>query len=162
MMQGVIDSGPFTPPMDARGKKDGFNLVYHMNDLGLPAIYSSLHTNAKSLRERRQTVQRFVAALAEAVKFVEDNPEKAKASVAKILRVSDEDALQSSYDAYAKKHVNRRLIVPLNAVADSVEVAREAGAKVTKKANEIVDNSFAENLEKSGFLKELWGGKLPN
>ncbi len=34
--------------------------------------------------------------------------------------------------------------------------------KVTKKANEIVDNSFAENLEKSGFLKELWGGKLPN
>jgi NitT/TauT family transport system substrate-binding protein len=162
MMQGVIDSGPFTPPMDARGKKDGFNLVYHMNDLGLPAIYSSLHTNAKTLRERRQTVQRFVAALAEAVKFVEDNPEKAKASVAKILRVSDEDALQSSYDAYAKKHVNRRLIVPLNAVADSVEVAREAGAKVTKKANEIVDNSFAENLEKSGFLKELWGGKLPN
>ena len=73
--------------MDARGKKDGFNLVYHMNDLGLPAIYSSLHTNAKSLRERRQTVQRFVAAMAEAVKFVEDNPEKAKASVAKILRV---------------------------------------------------------------------------
>jgi NitT/TauT family transport system substrate-binding protein len=162
MMQGVIDSGPFTPPMDARGKKDGFNLVYHMNDLGLPAIYSSLHTNAKSLRERRQTIQRFVAALAEAVAFVENNPEKAKASVAKILRVSDEDALQSSYDAYAKTHVNRRLIVPLNAVADSVEVAREAGAKVSKKANDIVDNSFAENLQKSGFLKELWGGKLPN
>jgi NitT/TauT family transport system substrate-binding protein len=162
MMQGVIDAGPFTPPMDARGKKDGYNLIYHMNDLGLPAIYSSLHTNAKSLRERRQTVQRFVAALAEAVKFVEDNPEKAKASVAKILRVTDQDALQASYEAYAQKHVNRRLIVPLNAVTDSIEVARESGAKVSKKANEIIDNSFAENLEKSGFLKELWGGRLPN
>lgn len=162
MVQGVIDSGPFTPPMDARGKKDGFNLIYHMNDLGLPAIYSSLHTNAKSLRERRATVQRFVAALTEAVKFVEDNPEKAKASVARILRVKDEDALQASFDAYAKKHVNRRLIVPLDAVADSIDVARDSGIKVTKKANEIVDNSFAENLEKSGFLKELWGGKLPN
>jgi NitT/TauT family transport system substrate-binding protein len=162
ILQGVIDSGPFTPPMDARGRKDGFNLVYHLNDLGLPAIYSSLHTNSKTLRERRQTVQRFVAALAESVKFVEDNPEKAKASVAKILRVQDEDVLQSSYEAYAKKHVNRRIIVPLNAVADSVEVARESGTKVTKKANELVDNSFADNLEKSGFLKELWGGRLPN
>jgi len=162
MVQGVIDSGPFTPPMDARGKKDGFNLIYHMNDLGLPAIYSSLHTNAKSLRERRIIVQRFVAALAEAVKFVEDNAEKAKASVARILRVKDEDVLQASFDAYAKKHVNRRLIVPLDAVADSIEVARDSGIKVTKKANEIVDNSFAENLEKSGFLKELWGGRLPN
>jgi len=69
--------------------------------------------------------------------------------------------LQSSYEAYAKKHINRRLIVPLNAVAESVEVARESGTKVIKKANEIVDNSFTENLEKSGFLKELWGGKLP-
>ena len=78
MVQGVIDSGPFTPPMDARGKKDGFNLIYHMNDLGLPAIYSSLHTNAKSLRERRAIVQRFVAALAEAVEFVEDNPGKSR------------------------------------------------------------------------------------
>jgi hypothetical protein len=85
----------------------------------------------------------------------------AKASVAKILRVQDEDVLQSSYDAYAKKHVNRRFIVPLNAVLDSVDVAREAGAKVTKKANDIVDNSFAEHLEQSGFLKELWGGRLP-
>ena len=81
--------------------------------------------------------------------------------MAKILRVQDEDVLQSSYDAYAKKHVNRRLIVPLNAVVDSVDVAREAGTKVTKKANDIVDNRFAEHLEKSGFLKELWGGRLP-
>ena len=161
MMQGVIDAGPFTPPMDARGKKDGFNLIYHMNDLALPAIYSSLHTNAKSLRERRPIVQRFVAALAEAVKFVEDNPDKAKASVAKILRLKDEDALQASFEAYAKKHVNRRMIVPLDAVADSIDVARESGIKVTKKANEIVDNGFAESLEKSGFLKELWGNRIP-
>ena len=161
ILQGVIDSAPFTPPMDARGKKDGFNVVYHLNDLGLPAIYSSLHTNAKSIRERRQTVQRFVGALAESVKFVEDNPEKAKASVAKILRIQDEAVLQSSYEAYAKKHVNRRLIVPLNAVTDSVDVARESGLKILRQANELVDNSFAESLDKSGFLKDLWGGKLP-
>ncbi len=162
IVQGVIDSGPFTPPMDARGRKDGFNLVYHLNDLGLPAIYSSLHTNARTLRERRQTVQRMVAALAESVKFVEDNPEKAKAAVAKILRVQDEDVLQSSYDAYAKKHVNRRLVVPLNAVTESIDVARDAGTKIVKNTSQIVDNSFAESLEKTGFLKELWGGKVPN
>jgi hypothetical protein len=28
---------------------------------------------------------------------------------------------------------------------------------VRKKAAEIIDNGFAENLEKNGFLKELWG-----
>jgi NitT/TauT family transport system substrate-binding protein len=161
MLHGIIDSGPFTPPMDARGRKDGFNIVYHLNDLGLPAIYSSLHTNAKTIRERHLTVQRFVAALAEAVHFVEANPEKAKASVAKALKVQDEDVLQSSYDAYAKKLINRRLVVPVNAVSESVDVAREAGTKVTKKATDLFDNSFADSLEKTGFLRELWGGKVP-
>jgi NitT/TauT family transport system substrate-binding protein len=161
LLQGIIDAGPFTPPMDARGKKDGFNVIYHLNDLGLPAIYSSLHTNSRSLRERRPTVQRLVAALAEAVKFVEQNPDKAKASVAKALKVNDEAVLQSSYEAYAKQLINRRLIVPANAVADSVEVAREAGGRVTKKAADLFDNSFAENLDKSGFMKDLWGDKVP-
>ena len=161
LLQGVIHAAPFTPPMDARGKKDGFNIVYHLNDLGLPAIYSSLHTNAKTIRERRLTVQRFVAAIAESVRLVEDNPEKAKAAVAKALRVNDEAVLQSSYDAYAKRHINRQLVVPANAVAESVEVARENGFKVTKKAPDLIDGSFVENLDKTGFLKELWGGNVP-
>jgi hypothetical protein len=69
--------------------------------------------------------------------------------------------LQSSYEAYAKQLINRRLIVPANAVADSVEVAREAGGRVTKKAADLFDNSFAENLDKSGFMKDLWGDKVP-
>jgi NitT/TauT family transport system substrate-binding protein len=161
LLQGFIHAGPFTPPMDARGRKDGFNTVYHLNDLGLPAIYSSVHTNARTIRERRLTVQRFVAAIAESVRLVEDNPEKAKAAVAKALKVNDEAVLQSSYDAYARRHINRRLVVPANAVAESVEVARENGFKVTKKAPELIDGSFVENLDKSGFLKELWGGNLP-
>ena len=29
-----------------------------------------------------------------------------------------------------------------------------------KKATEIIDNTFAENLDKSGFLKEIWGGRV--
>ena len=161
LLQGIIHAGPFTPPMDARGRKDGFNIVYHLNDLGLPAIYSSVHTNAKTIRERRLTVQRFVAAIAESVRLVEDNPEKAKAAVAKALQVNDEAVLQSSYDAYAKRHINRRLVVPANAVAESVEVARENGFKVTKRAADLIDGSFVDNLDKSGFLKDLWGGNVP-
>ena len=35
-----------------------------------------------------------------------------------------------------------------------IEVAREQGTTVREKATEIIDNTFAENLDKSGFLKE--------
>ena len=53
------------------------------------------------------------------------------------------------------------MVVPENAVAGVIEVIREQGTNVKKKAAEIIDNSFAENLEKSGFLKEPWGGEIP-
>src|ERR1043165_855115 len=160
MRAGIALAALVTPPLDARGRRDGFNLVYRLNDLGLPAVYSSLHANAKTLRDRATIAQRWVAALAESIQFVEKNPDKAKAAVSKALKLNDADALQSAYDAYAKLLVNRRLIVPEQTVAGVIEVAREQGTNIRRKSAEIVDNRFAEDLEKSGFLKELWGADL--
>ena len=160
MLQDIVQALVITPPLDVRGKKDGFNLIYNLNDLNLPFIYSSLHTNSKMLRERPWLAQRFIAAMAESIYFVEKNPDKAKGSVAKALKLKDPEALQSSYDAYAKSIINRRMTVPANAVAEAVELAKTE-TNVRRKPAEIFDNTFAEDLEKSGFLKELWGGRVP-
>ncbi len=134
-------------------------MLYRLIDLNLPFIYSSLHTSYKMLRERPDIVQRMVAALAEIVYFVEKNPDKAKASVAKAMRTKDEEALQSSYNVYAREILDRTMIVPGKAVAEAIDLARESGTPVRKKPEEIYDNSFVNNLEKSGFLKEIWGNE---
>jgi NitT/TauT family transport system substrate-binding protein len=160
MMAGIIQAAPVTPPLDARGKKDGLNLIYNLKDLNLPFIYSSVHTNAKTMKERPQLVQRFVAAIAESLHFAEKNPDKAKASLSKVLKINDSEILQSAYDAYAVSLVNRSMIVPVAALGEAIEVARESGTNVRKKTAELFDNGYAEQLSKSGFLKELWGGEL--
>ena len=105
-------------------------------------------------------MQKWVAALAESIYFVEKNPDKGKAAVSKALKLNDQDALQSAYEAYAKLLVNRRLLVPENTVAGVIEIAREQGTNVRRKAAEMIENRFAENLDKSGFLKEIWGAEL--
>lgn len=160
MVQGLTQATFLTPPMDVRAKRDGFALIYNLNELDVPSVYSSMFTNSKSLKERSALVQKFAAALAEAVYFVEKNPDKSKAALAKILAINDQEVLQSAYDAYAKSLVNRRLTVPVNAVAQAVEIAREDGTQIRKRPSEIIDNTFAEQLERSGFLKELWGNEL--
>jgi NitT/TauT family transport system substrate-binding protein len=159
MVQGLTQATFLTPPMDVRAKRDGFILIYNLNELDVPSVYSSIFTNSKTLKERPALVQKFAAALAEAVYFVEKNPDKGKAALAKILAINDQEVLQSAYDAYAKSLVNRRLTVPVNAVAQAVEIAREDGTQIRKRPSEIIDNSFAEQLERSGFLKELWGNE---
>jgi ABC-type nitrate/sulfonate/bicarbonate transport system substrate-binding protein len=161
MLQGLAQATMVTPPLDARAKRDGFDVIYRLDDLNLLAIYSSAFTNNRFIKERPDTVQKFVAGVAEAVHFVEKNPDKAKASVGKVLAIKDQESLQSAYDAYAKQLVNRRVTIPATRVAEAIEVARQAGTNVRRKPTETYDNSFAENLEKSGFLQELWGGEVP-
>ncbi|TAJ79235.1 ABC transporter substrate-binding protein [bacterium] len=160
LLQGIVQAVLLTPPLDVRARRDGFHLIYNLNELDVPSIYSSLFANFKGVKERPVLVQRFVAALAEAIHFVEKNPEKGKAALAKVLNLNDQEVLQSAYDAYAKSLVNRRMAVPGNAVVEAVEAERQAGTQIRKKTEEIYDNSFAENLEKSGFLREIWGGEV--
>ena len=159
MAANVVQAVAITPPLDVRAKNEGYNVLYRLIDLNLPFIYSSLHTSYKMLRERPEIVQRMVAALADVVYFVEKNPDKAKASIAKAMRTKDEEALQSSYNVYAKEILDRTMVVPGKAVAEAVELARESGTTVRKKPEEIYDNSYVNNLEKSGFLKEIWGSE---
>jgi len=159
LLGNIVQAILVTPPLDVRAKNDGFNIIYRLVDLEIPFIYSSLLTSHKMLRERPETVQRMVAALAEAVHFVEKNPDKAKAAIAKAMRVKDEEALQSSYNVYAKEIVDRTMVVPGKSVSEAVEIARETGTLVRRKPEELYDNSFVNNLEKSGFLKEIWGSE---
>ena len=88
---------------------------------------------------------------------MEKYPDKAKVAIANAMRIKDEEALRAAYNVYAKEIVDRRMIVPAAAVAESMELVRASGTQVRKRPEEIYDNSFVNNLEKSGFLKELWG-----
>jgi ABC-type nitrate/sulfonate/bicarbonate transport system substrate-binding protein len=106
---GLAEACLVTPPLDVRGTRNGLNLVYRLNDLSLPAIYSSIHTNTKLLKERPHLAQKWVAALAESIYFVEKNPGKAKRPAS--AQLNDPEALQS-LTKHAKVLVNRRMIVP--------------------------------------------------
>lgn len=149
------------PPLDARAKHDGFNVIYHLDDLDVPALYSTVFTNDRIIKERPAAAQKFTAAMAETIHFAEKNVDQTRASVSKFLGLKDLESAQSAYDGYAKRLVNRRLLIPVGRVAKAIEMARQSGAHVRRKPAEIYDNSFAENLERSGFLRELWGGELP-
>ena len=157
MVAGIVQGVVITPPLDVRAKNDGYNIAYRLIDLDIPFIYSSVHATSRLIRERPRTVQRMVGAFAEALNFADRNPAKAKAAIAKVMRLKDEEALQVSYNVYTQDIVDRRMIVPAAAVTESVELQRSLGTLIKRKADDLYDNSFVNNLEKSGFQNELWG-----
>jgi hypothetical protein len=48
---------------------------------------------------------------------------------------------------------------PAKAFSDAADLARESAKVIKRKPEERADNSFVNNLEKSGFLKEIWGNE---
>jgi ABC-type nitrate/sulfonate/bicarbonate transport system substrate-binding protein len=151
MAAGIVHGVIITPPLDVRARNEGYNVMYRLIELNIPFIYSSLHTSHKMLRERPEIVQRAVAALAEIVYFVEKNPDKAKASIGKAMRTKDPEALQSAYDTYAREILDRTMIVPGKAVADTIELARESGAPVRRKPKRSTTTASSTIWKRPGF-----------
>jgi ABC-type nitrate/sulfonate/bicarbonate transport system substrate-binding protein len=142
-------------------RKEGHNVIYHISDLGLPSIGMAMHASNALLRGDPRLVQRFVAAMAEAIRFTEQNPSLAREALQNTLEMEDPEALDSVYDAYAVKNVNRSLMVPFDALAAGLADVRAAGTPVAIDGPEdIATNAFAEDLQRSGFLDRLWGGRL--
>lgn len=162
LLAGVVQGVAITPPLDAQGRKDGLNVLFELSDLNQPFIYSALHASNGMIRDNPHMVQRFVAAVAEAVYFTEKNPDAARASLRKMLKLEDAEALDSAYNAYARKLVNRRMTVPYDAVSLAIEEARETGTQVVvRNPEEIATNQFVDELDRNGFLQQLWGAELP-
>jgi ABC-type nitrate/sulfonate/bicarbonate transport system substrate-binding protein len=161
-MGGMVHATAITPPLDAQARRDGLNVIYELNDLGLPSIYSAVHTSDAMIRSDPDTVQRFVAAMAESLHVTETQPELTRQVLRKVLELEESDALDSAYEAYARKHANRRLSVPMDAASASIEEARGQGTQVTVRGGEdVATNRFTDDLERTGFLERLWGADLP-
>jgi NitT/TauT family transport system substrate-binding protein len=161
MLANVVQANALTPPLDAQAEQDRLHVIYDLAELNLPFVYSAAQASNRLIRDNPRLVQRFVAALAEAVYFTERNPQAARQALGKVLDLQDSSALDSAYNAYARKLVNRELTVPREAVQASIDAVRDGGAPVTKDAVAIVDNRFADDLLATGFLRQLWGGDPP-
>ena len=162
LLAGVVDTVNVTPPLEVQAKQDGLNVIYQMKTLPIPFIYSAMHTNADMLKTHPQTVQRFLAAMAESVWWIDSHKQQAEASVRKQLDITDQAALDSAYQAYAKDYVNPSIDVPMAAVQDSIEFAKTQGTPIRKdKAEQIVDLKYVQDLQTSGFLEKMWGKKIP-
>jgi len=139
-----VDSRSYHYPTPRRAREERRLQPPLPPDRSQPAfIYSSLHTSYKMLRDRPEIVQRMVAAFAEIVYFVEKNPDKAKASIAKAMRTKDPEALQSAYDVYARDILDRTMVVPGKSVADAVDLAAKAAPRsgASPKSFTTIDSS---------------------
>jgi ABC-type nitrate/sulfonate/bicarbonate transport system substrate-binding protein len=159
LLSGAIEVANLTPPTDAQAIAKGYHYVVYGPDLKIPYSATAFVTKHSVIARNPQMIGNFMRAMAEASKLVHTDREFFYKVLGKYLRISDRSVLDSAYNAEIKALEPRLAIKTesLQAILDEIAPTDARAKKI--KPQELIDNRYLEEMEKSGFMDQLWGKK---
>jgi len=155
MQAGVIQGGILSSPGDFKAKKAGFVMLANFAKEGIDYPTTSLLSTRSTIKKDRETVKRFLMAYSEAVDRLFRDKELGMKIIGKWTRTQDRETLESSYE-YATNFIERPPRLPYKATENIVASMAETDTRAKgHKAEEFLDPSLYNELEKSGFFKSL-------
>jgi ABC-type nitrate/sulfonate/bicarbonate transport system substrate-binding protein len=156
LLAGNIDATIISPPLDLMAKKDGFNILVNIAELGIPYPQQGIETTDRFVRESPQTVKNFLKGYIEGVHYAAKNKDHTKKALLKYLKTSsDPEILEATVQSYIQ--VTDYTGYPnLEGIRNAMdEVALRLPAVKNKKPEDFVNTRFLKELEKEGFFKTL-------
>jgi ABC-type nitrate/sulfonate/bicarbonate transport system substrate-binding protein len=156
LLSGNVDAATMTGPSGgAIAISKGFRHVVYGPDLRIPFAAATLVTRRALIRTRGPVVEKFVRAMAEAVNLMFTDKELTYKVLGKQLRISDRKVLDAAYDEEIKVMEPRMQfrMESLQAILD--ETAKTDPRAKKLKPQDIIDLTFLEKMEKSGFFDKL-------
>lgn len=155
MQAGVIQGGILSSPGDFKAKKTGFVMLANFAKEGIDYPTTSLVSTRSTIKKDRETVKRFLMAYSEAIDRLFRDKELALKTIGKWTRTQDRETLESSYE-YATNFIERPPRLPYKATENIVASMAETDPRAKgHKAEEFLDPSVYNELDKSGFFKSL-------
>jgi NitT/TauT family transport system substrate-binding protein len=157
LQSGTIQGTLLLPPVTAVARKLGLNVLADMTTLDLPFQQTCIVTTRAFIRDHRATVQTFMRAYLEAIHHLKTRRPESIAIIARYMKMTDQEALEESYDFFAGKIVPRKPYPTLPGIQLVLKEIALTNPKARDFAPErAVDFSFIRELDESGFLDRLW------
>ncbi|HKY08137.1 MAG TPA: ABC transporter substrate-binding protein [Candidatus Binatia bacterium] len=143
-------------PLVREAEKMGFRDLIDIGTLKIPYHVNAVVTREKTVKERRPFVAKVVRAFTEALHFIKTNKEETKALIGKNLKTNDPEGLERAYRAYngAFPEVPYPNAEGVKTLLD--DIAPRTPKAATADPKSFVDMSFVQDLEASGFIKQLY------
>jgi NitT/TauT family transport system substrate-binding protein len=151
-----IDVATLTAPSDSIALAKGYHYVVYGPDLRIPYAATAFVTKRSVIAKRPQVMGRFMRAMAEASKVLHTDREFTYKVLGKYLRVTDRTILDAAYNGEIKALEPRMVIKAESLQAILEEVAPVDPRAKNVKPQELIDNRYLDEMEKSGFFDQLW------
>jgi ABC-type nitrate/sulfonate/bicarbonate transport system substrate-binding protein len=154
-MAGRMDATILSPPHLTIALRSGFRVLADMGEMSANFTQSSLYVKGSALKEHRDRVKRFVRAYSEAIHVIKTDRERTMKVFAQRMRVDDAETVRSTYDYFAPRF-SLPPRVNMSGVRDTLNFYAEQNPDFkNRRAEEFVDPSVLDELEKEGFFKKL-------
>jgi NitT/TauT family transport system substrate-binding protein len=154
---GAIDAGLVSPPTLFAVEKMGFKELLSITDMDLPFPNPSLVVQGGIIRNRPDTIDRFMRAYARGIARARSDRELTYKSLAKYTKIEDQAVLAKAYDLYVGKVLEKAPYINMPGMKNALDdLATTMPAAKNAKPEQFIDFHFLDTLEKSGLLKELY------
>jgi NitT/TauT family transport system substrate-binding protein len=143
-------------PLVREAEKMGFRNLVDIGTLKIPYHVNAVVTRESTIKTRRPLVAKTVRAFTEALHYIKTNKEETKALIGKNLKITDPEGLYRAYREYnaAFPEVPYPTVEGVKTLLDDMAPRTPKAASADPKS--FVDMSFVEELEASGFIRQLY------
>jgi NitT/TauT family transport system substrate-binding protein len=155
---GGIQAAVLSSPSTVTARKAGLPLVVDVGSLQIEYVSGALSLNRDFLIQEPDVTRRLLKALLEGIRYAKTEPAAAKEILGRNLQSTDPDVLEESYELQVVRFLQRVPYVPAAGIRTVLEeVAAEFPQARDLSPEQLVDNSLLQEIEASGFVKQLWG-----
>jgi NitT/TauT family transport system substrate-binding protein len=159
MQQGVIKGGLISSPTLERAKELGYKELLNLGEIKYRYPGTALVTTGSFIKNRPQTLNRFLKATLEGIKYAKANPDFTVRVLGKYTRNTDSKLLNSAFKSYVLGYIRN---VPTITQPEMESVLEDIAARNPKARTadpkQFYDVAPLEQLIKEGFVKELYPG----
>lgn len=155
LIAGRNDAVILSPPHLNIALKAGFRILADMGEMSTNFPQSTLNVKGSFLRDNRDTVKRFTRAYVEAIHAIKTQRERTMKVFANRMRIEDMETVRATYDYFAPRF-SLPPRVSMAGTRDTLAFYADQNPEFKgRKAEEFIDHSVLDELEKEGFFKKL-------
>jgi ABC-type nitrate/sulfonate/bicarbonate transport system substrate-binding protein len=156
LTSGVVDAAILNVDQVYQAEKLGYQVLIDLRKLPLNYSTQGIVVSKEFLRNQRNTVKRFLKVYIEGIKIFKTEKDLSMETLARYIKTNDHEILSKTYDVYREAwesvpYVRREGVVQ---ALESMPDLPSKGSKLN--LDRLIDNSIIQELEKEGFLKELY------
>jgi NitT/TauT family transport system substrate-binding protein len=155
LFTGVVDAALLSPPDTIEARRFGLRMLMDLTTARIPCPFTSVVTTRAVLEKSPTSLDRFLRGILHGIKLALTNPDMAKKTISRNMRLTDPEAVEEVYQraVAAYERVPR---VPKEAIETVVKLST---APSDRNPFGVLDMSLLERIDKEGFVRSLYAAK---